>query len=191
MRSVLAALLAVPLMLSTARAQSGPDEPKPSESPPPAAAPAPPPAAAPAPPPAVAPEPVPATPPPAPAVAPAAPSDEEALPNPSKMWGWAFGAAALGSWVVAAGTGGAALVKSSAQEGSVSSPKVYTQHDKSDGDTGQTLATVAYVFIGIGAALTVVDAVIWYECLRKPRTIKRNTAPAAARIEWTPAGVRF
>jgi hypothetical protein len=188
MRGV-AAFLAVALSLSTAHAQSSPDEPKPSETTPAAAAhaPEPAPAAAPAPPPAAAPATVvPAEPTPA-----SAPSDEEVLPNPSKTWGWIFGGAALASWLVAAGTGGAALGKSSAQEGSVANPKVYTQNDKNDGNTGNTLATVAYVFMGVGAALTIVDAVIWYECLRKPRTIKRNTAPAAARIEWSPAGVRF
>jgi hypothetical protein len=189
MRSVLAALLAFVLAGSTAHAQAGPDEPKPSDQQPPAAqapaqtaapepAPAPEPAAAPAP----APAPAPVVAAPAPAV-----GEDEALPNPSKLWGWGFGAGAAAAWLVALGTGVAAMGKSNAQEGSVTSPKVYTSSDRDAGNLGQTLATTAYVFMGVGAALTIIDAVIWYECLRKPRTIKRT----AAKLEWTPAGVRF
>jgi hypothetical protein len=110
---------------------------------------------------------------------------EEIIPNPSKKWAIGFGGAALGLWLLAAATGGGALALSNSQQGNPANPPVYTAGLADDAKTGASLATTAYICMGLAAALTVVDAVLWYETLRKPRTLKK------ASIELTPAGVRF
>jgi hypothetical protein len=110
---------------------------------------------------------------------------EEILPNPPKKWAIAFGGAALGMWLLAAATGGGALGLSHAQEGDPANPPVYTAALADDAKSGAALASTAYAFMGIAAALTVVDAVLWFETLRKPRVLKK------ASIELLPGGVRF
>jgi hypothetical protein len=111
---------------------------------------------------------------------------EEIIPNPPKKYAIAVGGGALGLWIIGAALGGAALAKSNAQEGNTAMPPVYTPGLADDAKTGASLATASYVFFGLAAAATIVDAVLWYETLRKPRTIKK-----AAQLQLTPAGVRF
>jgi hypothetical protein len=111
---------------------------------------------------------------------------EEIIPNPPKKYAIAVGGAALGLWVVGGILGGIALGKSNAQEGNPADPPVYTSGLADEAKTGASLATASYVFFGLAAAATIVDAVLWYEALRKPRTIKK-----AAHLQLTPAGVRF
>jgi hypothetical protein len=118
---------------------------------------------------------------------------EETIPNPPKVWAYAFGGAALGLWVIAAATGGAALGLASAQNGDPTNPMPYTQSLANDADTGKTLAATAYAFIGLAAVATIVDAVLWYECFKKPRKLEKGGAPAksASRVQFTGTGVRF
>jgi hypothetical protein len=132
-----------------------------------------------------------------PAPAPAAPaaateSEEVELPNPPKVWALSFGGAALGLWALAAATGGAALALSHAQEGDPTMPQPYTQDLADQASAGKSLAIASYVFIGLASVTTIVDAVLWYECLRKPRTMKDLTTPKkTARVRFTGAGVTF
>ncbi len=171
MRSLLT-LLVVTSLVGSARAD-GPDEPRQNQ---PATEQAPPAAV-------VTPEPA-----PAPAVvAPAPKNDEEVIANPSKKWGFAFLGIAAGSFLITAATGGAALAESSKQEGNPANPGNYTHDLAASAQSGKDLATVSYVFIGFGATMAIIDAVIWYECLRKPRSIKKNLASSML----SPAGVRF
>jgi hypothetical protein len=167
---LLGLLLALP-----AHAEEPPsDEPMPqakSAAPAAAATPAPAPAAASAPTPAVA----------APAPVAAAPSRvnadgtvEEIIPNPPKKYALAVGGAAVGSLALAAILGGVALGKSSDQNGNTAMPPVYTPDLRDAGSQGRALANTSYVFIGIGLALAVTDVALWYETLRKPRTIRRT-----------------
>jgi hypothetical protein len=125
--------------------------------------------------------------------APASTSEEAEIPNPPKVWAYAFGGAALGLWVVAAATGGAALGLASAQNGDPTNPMPYTQDLASQADTGKTLATTAYAFMGLAAAVTIVDAVLWYECFKKPRrgSDEKPAAKPTARVRFTAAGVTF
>jgi hypothetical protein len=111
----------------------------------------------------------------APAAAVAAPSvaSEEVIPNPPRVYGYAFGGAALGSLALSAILGGVALSKSSEQEGNPSNPPLYTRDLRDSADQGRALADTSYVFLGLGIALAVTDAVLWYEIFRKPRVIKR------------------
>jgi hypothetical protein len=123
---------------------------------------------------------------------PAATQEEVVIPNPPKIWAYAFGGAALGLWLVAAGTGGGALALSSAQDGNAASPMPYTQGLADDANTGKTLAVTAYAFIGLASVVTIIDAVLWYECFRKPRTMEKETTPkSASRVQFTGTGVRF
>jgi hypothetical protein len=184
LRSLLLALLiATPL-----HAQEGGDEPMPSQPPAkeapaaateaPAAAPAAPATAAPAAPATAAPmAAAPATAAPA-ATASAAPAEaaavEEVIPNPPRVYGFAFGGAALGSLALSAILGGVALSRSGEQNGDVSNPPVYTQNLRDSGDQGRALANTSYVFLGLGIALAVTDVVMWYEIFRKPRVVKRT-----------------
>jgi hypothetical protein len=188
MRTLLALVLSAGLV-GVARAD-GPEETKPAETQPAPAQPAPvaaqpaPVAAQPAP---VAAEPAPA-PQPVPAAAlPATRSDEEVQPNPSKKYGFAFLGAAGGAFVLAIATGAAALAKSAEQEGNTGSPAIYTQDLKDSAAAGKSLADASYAFTIVGAVLAVVDGVIWFEVLRKPKVVKKSTAS----IELTPMGVRF
>lgn len=121
--------------------------------------------------------------------APAGQLEEVEIPNPPKKWAYAFGGAALGLWLVAAGTGGGALALSSAQEGNVASPMPYTQGLADEVNSGKTLAAVAYAFIGLAGIVTIVDAVLWYECFRRPR--KEAPQKSAARVQFIGNGVRF
>lgn len=118
---------------------------------------------------------------------------EETIPNPSKVWAYAFGGAALGLWVIAAATGGAALGLASEQNGDPSNPMPYTQGLADDANAGKTLAATAYAFIGLAGVVTIVDAVLWYECFKKPRKLEKGETPAksASRIQFTGTGVRF
>ena len=110
---------------------------------------------------------------------------EETIPNPSKKWGWAFGGVAVGTLAIGIGLGGAAAARGAEQEGNAANPVVYTEALKKRGTEGATMADAGYAFIGIGLVTAVIDAVIWYECLRKPRTRTR----VAQRL--APSGVRF
>ena len=173
MRSVLVLFL-ISALVGIARAD-GPEEPRATPENGAAAQPAPAAQAAPAPAPA--------------AVAAPAPKkdDEEIVPNPSKKWGFAFLGLAGGAFVLAAATGGAGAAIASGQQGNVASPQPYTKDLQSQAATGQALSTAAYAFIGIGAAFAIIDAVVWFECLRAPKRVKKSVAT----IDFTPAGVRF
>jgi hypothetical protein len=163
---LLGLLLALP-----AHAEEPPsDEPMPqAKSAPAAAAPAPAAVAAPAPA-AAAPAPVAA----APAKANTDGTVEEIIPNPPKKYALAVGGAAVGSLALAAILGGVALGKSSEQEGNTGMPPVYTPDLRDSGSQGRALANTSYVFIGVGLALAITDVALWYETLRKPRTIRRT-----------------
>lgn len=112
----------------------------------------------------------------------------QTLPRPSKTYGFAFGGAALGCFALAGVFGGIAVVDANAQNGNVAMPPVYTEGLQKRAGQGQALASAAYAFIGIGAALAVIDAVVWFETLRKPREIGQVSKVAAI---FSPAGVRF
>jgi hypothetical protein len=122
-----------------------------------------------------------------PAPSPAAAPVEETVPRPAPKWGWAFAGATVGAFVIGAGLGGAALARASEQNGNPASPAYYTQDLANRANEGKTLANTAYAFFGIGAALAVVDAIIWFEVLRKPQVKRRESAA----LRLTPAGVRF
>jgi len=100
-------------------------------------------------------------------------SVEEIIPNPPKKYALAVGGAAVGSLALAAILGGVALGRSSDQNGNTAMPPVYTPDLRDAGSQGRALANTSYVFIGVGLALAVTDVALWYETLRKPRTIRR------------------
>ncbi|MFI5288670.1 MAG: hypothetical protein ACHQ17_03435 [Polyangia bacterium] len=116
--------------------------------------------------------------------------DVQTLPKPPKVYGWAFGGAAAGCFVLAGVLGGIAVADASAQNGNVQMPPVYTSGLQKRAGQGQALADAAYAFIGVGAALAVVDAVIWFEILRKPRSAGTTAGEKAAAL-FSPQGVRF
>ena len=113
---------------------------------------------------------------------------EEVLANPSKKWGYGFLGAAVPLLVVGIGVGAAATARAGEQTGSVTNPPLYTKDLADRGREGQTLALTAYCFLGIGAALALVDAIIWFEVLRKPRKVKKS---ASLSISPSGFGVRF
>jgi hypothetical protein len=129
----------------------------------------------------------------APTPAAAAAQQEEVIPNPPKVWAYAFGGAAVGLWVIAAATGGAALGLASEQNGDPTNPMPYTQGLADNANAGKTLAATAYAFIGLAAVVSIVDAVLWYECFKKPRKLEKGETPgkSASRIQFTGTGVRF
>jgi hypothetical protein len=110
-----------------------------------------------------------------PATAPAAAAlhSEEVTPNPPKKWGWAFGGVAVGSFILGGALGGAALARSNEQAGNPMMPELYTDAVRKRGEQGSELAAAGYTFIGLGVVAAVVDAVIWFEVLRKPRRVQR------------------
>jgi|GEM_PF-4597932 len=114
--------------------------------------------------------------------------NEEVMPNPSKKWGYGFLGAAIPLLVVGIGVGAAAAARASEQNGDPSNPQLYTRDLAARGKEGETLAITAYCFLGLGAALALVDAIIWFEVLRKPRTVKKT---AALTITPMGLGVRF
>jgi hypothetical protein len=118
---------------------------------------------------------------PAPAGAPPgdANNKEEVIPRPARKWGWAFGAAALGTLALGGVLGGVALARADEQGGNPSAPTYYTQALLDRGNQGKALADSAYAFFALGAALAVVDVVLWIEILRKP-TVRRRDATSAA-----------
>jgi hypothetical protein len=111
---------------------------------------------------------------------------EEVVPRPSKKWPIAFGGAAVGVLIIGGALGGAALARANEQNGDAKAPPLYTQDLHDRGEQGKTMAVASYAFLGIGAALALVDAVLWYEALRKPQLKKPATAASLG-----PAGVRF
>lgn len=106
------------------------------------------------------------------------------VPRVSKKWGWAFGGAAVGCLVLGSVLGGIAYSRSGEQEGNPANPMLYTPGLQQRGTEGAAMAGAGYGFIGVGVALAIVDAVIWYEALRKPQVKK-----VASR--FSAAGVRF
>jgi hypothetical protein len=118
------------------------------------------------------------------------PPDTQTLPKPPKVYGWAFGGAAAGCFVLAGVLGGIAVADANAQNGNVQMPPVYTSGLQKRAGQGQALADSAYAFIGVGAALAVVDAVIWFEILRKPHAAGTTAVEKAAAL-FSPQGVRF
>jgi hypothetical protein len=117
-----------------------------------------------------------------------APADEEQeiLPNPPKRYPLAVLGVAAGCYLMAGILGGVALDRANEQEGNVKSPPVYTPTLRDHATEGKNLATAAYVFLGVGAAVTIADAVLWVEALRKPRTWRRKVATVLS-----PEGIRF
>lgn len=115
----------------------------------------------------------------------AAPVQQNVAPPP-KVYGWAFGGAAAGCLVLGAVLGGVALADSNAQNGNAANPPVYTHSLQKQGSQGAALATSAYVFFGVGAALAVIDGVIWFETLRHRHGALEKVAAALS-----PEGVRF
>jgi hypothetical protein len=99
---------------------------------------------------------------------------EEIIPNPPKVYGWAFGGAAVGALLIGSILGGVAHAYANEQEGSVSHPPLYTNNLRDRGKTGAATAATGYAFLAIGGALAVTDVVLWYEIFRKPRTVKRT-----------------
>ncbi len=92
--------------------------------------------------------------------------------RPSKALIGAIGGVAAGSLIAGGVLGGLSLGKSSDQEGNPNSPPLYTRSLKDDGDQGKAMAIGAYVTLGVGAALTLVEAVLLYERFHKrsPKT---------------------
>jgi type IV secretory pathway VirB10-like protein len=187
MRQVLALLIVTALVRPLWAA--GPDEPRSTDDPgAPAAAPA-----APAPTPAPAPAPTvvePAAPAPAPVVV-AAPTGkreiEEVEPNPPKKLAFIFLGAAGGTFLLGAILGGVAFSRAGEQTGDPANPPLYTPDLQSHAGEGRALAIAAYTFFALGSALAIIDAVLWFEALRKPRVIKRTVATS----RFFPLGVRF
>jgi hypothetical protein len=140
------------------------------------APPAPPPTASPA----AQPAPIPAEPAPAAPPLPGAISQEETIPRPHKKWGFIFGGAAVGALVLGGALGGAALSRANEQSGNPANPPLYTRDLKQRAEEGKNLAASAYVFFGVGAALAIVDAVIWFEALRKPQVRKPSSTAQRA-----------
>jgi hypothetical protein len=99
---------------------------------------------------------------------------EEVIPNPPRVYGYAFGGAALGTLAIGAIMGGVAWSKSNAQEGDASNPQLYTKDFQDDAATGKNLASASYAFLAVGAALAVTDIVLWFEIFRKPRVLRRT-----------------
>jgi len=94
--------------------------------------------------------------------------------NPPRVYGFAFGGAALGSLALGAILGVWLSARAGNQEGNASAPPLYTRDLRDEAGQGRALATSAYVFLGVGIALAVTDVVLWYEIYRKPRVIKRT-----------------
>jgi hypothetical protein len=184
----LAAALLAPAHADEPAGQKQPvetDEPPPAQPAPAPSAPTAPETAAPAP----TTEPAPAAPAPAapaPVAAPAAPDEMVTIPNPPKRYALAFAGAAAGCFVLGGILGGVALSREDEQNGNPANPPLYTRDLQDRGSAGKSMATSAYVFFGLGAALAVVDVVLWIETFRKPRSVKRSLAASL-----TPAGVRF
>ncbi|HZS35307.1 MAG TPA: hypothetical protein VFF06_00695 [Polyangia bacterium] len=190
MRQVLALLL-VTALARPLWAAAGPDDPRPSDDPG-VTTPAPTnPAANPsAPPPAVV---EPAQPAPsmnAPVVV-APPSGkrevEEVEPNPPKKLAFIFLGATGGCFLLGAIMGGVATARASEQSGDPTNPPLYTSDLQAHAGEGKALAIAAYTFFALGGALAIVDAVLWFEVLRKPKVIKRTVATS----RFFPLGVRF
>jgi hypothetical protein len=81
----------------------------------------------------------------------------------------AVAAAAAAAFVGAVGLGGAALAYSQAQNGNPAAPPIYTSDYQAAASTGQGLATGAYVCLGAGVILAVVDGILLYERHRARR----------------------
>jgi hypothetical protein len=112
---------------------------------------------------------------------------EETIPNPSKKWGLAFAGAAAGCFVLGGILGGVALSREAEQTGNPAKPPLYTTELLERGKQADTLAGTAYGFFALGAALVVVDVVLWIETFRKPRVIRRP----ASEVTMTPSGAKL
>jgi len=195
MRKLLALLIVVALARSARAQEGGPDEPRPTEQPAPTTPPAttPPAATTPTTPPDGTAPPA-ATTPPSMAMPVGAPSGkkevEEIEPNPPKKYAIIFGGAAGTCLLLGGILGGVAMARASEQSGDASNPPVYTKDLQSRAGEGQSMANAAYAFFGLGAALAIVDAVLWFETLRKPKVIKRTIASSTG-PRFFPLGVRF
>jgi hypothetical protein len=122
-----------------------------------------------------------------PAAPTAASTDEEIIPNPPKSRAIIIGGVAAGFLLLGGILGGVAKSRADEQTGNAANPQLYTPDLQSRAGEGNTLATTGYIFLAVGGALAIVDAVLWVETLRKPRTVPRSKM---ANI-FTPAGVRF
>ena len=102
---------------------------------------------------------------------PAKKADEktETVANPPKKYGWALLGAAVPCLVIGIGLGGAALGRAGEQNGDPTMPAIYTTDLHDRGREGQAMATAGYVFIGFGVLFAILDVVMWFEILRKPR----------------------
>jgi hypothetical protein len=114
---------------------------------------------------------------------------EEVIPNPSKKWGLAFAGATAGVLIIGAALGGVALSRQDEQNGNASSPPLYTKDLQDRGNQADAIAKSSYAFFTLGAILGVVDAVLWFEALRKPRTMKRPAGSVASTL--SPSGLKF
>ena len=103
---------------------------------------------------------------PAPAAASKPADGKDDVPRPS--WKLAVGLGAGGAACLLTGIvlGALAKARSNEQEGSVSSPSLYTPDLSARGHEGDRFATVAYIMFGIGGALAIADIVLWVERLR-------------------------
>jgi len=120
---------------------------------------------------------------PAPAAATKPTEGKDDVPRPS--WKLAVGLGAGGAACLITGIvlGALAKARSNEQEGSVSSPSLYTRELSTRGHEGDRFATVAYVMFGIGGALAIADIVLWIERLRP-----RKKADAQARTDGAHLG---
>jgi hypothetical protein len=116
---------------------------------------------------------------------------EETLPKPKALYGWAFGGIAVGTLVLGVALDGAASARAKEQNGDPNNPPIYSQHLHDRGVAGKQMATAGYVFLGVGALATLIDAVLWFEVLRKPQVVKRTVSTRPRSIAFSTAGVTF
>jgi hypothetical protein len=101
--------------------------------------------------------------------------DEFPRPGKALTFGLAGGAAAcLLTGII---VGAIAKSRSNEQDGDPANPPLYTPALQDRGKTGESMATGAYVMLGIGGALAVADVVLFIERYRSHR---RKPQPSAA-----------
>jgi hypothetical protein len=114
--------------------------------------------------------------------------DGDVLPNPPKKYAWALLGGAAGSLVIGISLGAVALGRSSEQNGDPSMPPIYTSDLHDRGREGQAMSIAAYAFITFGIVLGVLDVIMWFEVLRKPRKMETTKTAAQAQKPQLRAG---
>jgi hypothetical protein len=95
-----------------------------------------------------------------------------------------LGVAAGALLLTGAVLGGVARARSNEQEGDPANPPLYDQQLQARGRDGESMATAAYVLLGLGGAAAIADLILWIERLRPHKQAKVQASALGLKVRF-------